>query len=47
MGWGNLFMEKGMRHDHTLQMLTEAVPYSSDKLQTIGWATEIFEGHKY
>lgn len=48
-GWGGgtYLWEKGMRQDHTLQMLTEAVPYSSDKLQTIGWATEIFEGHKY
>lgn len=48
-GWGGgtYLWEKGMRHDHTLQMLTEAVPYSSEKLQAIGWATEVFEGNKY
>ncbi|WP_277585744.1 enoyl-CoA hydratase/isomerase family protein [Psychrobacillus antarcticus] len=48
-GWGGgtYLWEKGMRQDHTLQMLTEAVPYSSDKLQAIGWATEVFEGNKY
>lgn len=48
-GWGGgtYLWEKGMRQDHTLQMLTEAVPYSSDKLEAIGWATEVFVGNKY
>lgn len=48
-GWGggSYLFEKGMRHDHVLQMLTEAVPYTSDQLYAIGWATEVFEGDKY
>ncbi|WP_144509375.1 enoyl-CoA hydratase/isomerase family protein [Bacillus sp. FJAT-22090] len=48
-GWGggSYLFEKGMRHDYALQMLTEAVPYSSDHLLSIGWATEVFEGDKY
>ncbi|SDM51105.1 Enoyl-CoA hydratase/carnithine racemase [Psychrobacillus sp. OK028] len=48
-GWGGgtYLWEKGMRQDYTLQMLTEATPYPSDKLQAIGWATEVFEGNKY
>lgn len=48
-GWGggSYLLEKGMRHDHALQMLTEAVPYTSDYLLSIGWATEVFEGDKY
>ena len=48
-GWGGgtYLWEKGLRQDHTLQMLTEAIPYASDKLQTIGWATEVFVGQKY
>lgn len=48
-GWGggSYLFEKGMRHDHALQMLTEAVPYTSDYLLSIGWATEVFEGDKY
>ncbi|TQR17830.1 enoyl-CoA hydratase/isomerase family protein [Psychrobacillus vulpis] len=47
-GWGGgtYLLEKGMRHDHALQMLTEAVPYPSDHLLAIGWATEVFEGEK-
>lgn len=47
-GWGggSYLFEKGMRHDHVLQMLTEAVPYTSDYLLSIGWATEVFEGDK-
>lgn len=48
-GWGggSYLFEKGMRHDHALQMLTEAVPYTSDSLLSIGWATEVYEGDKY
>lgn len=48
-GWGggSYLFEKGMRHDHALRMLTEAVPYTSDYLLSIGWATEVFEGDKY
>jgi len=48
-GWGGgtYLWEKGLRQDHTLQMLTEAIPYTTDKLQAIGWATEVFEGNKY
>lgn len=48
-GWGGgtYLFEKGMRHDYVMQMLTEAVPYSSDHLLAIGWATEVFEGEKY
>ncbi|PZX08061.1 enoyl-CoA hydratase/carnithine racemase [Psychrobacillus insolitus] len=47
-GWGGgtYLFEKGMRHDYILQMLTEAVPYSTDRLMSIGWATEIYEGDK-
>jgi enoyl-CoA hydratase/carnithine racemase len=47
-GWGGgtYLLEKGMRHDFVLQMLTEAVPYSAEHLLSIGWATEIFEGDK-
>ncbi|SEM24890.1 Enoyl-CoA hydratase/carnithine racemase [Paenisporosarcina quisquiliarum] len=48
-GWGGgtYLWEKGLRLDHTLQMLTESIPYVSDQLQAIGWATEVFEGNKY
>ena len=48
-GWGGgtYLWEKGLRQDHTLQMLTEAITYTTDKLQAIGWATEVFEGNKY
>ena len=47
-GWGGgtYLFEKGMRHDYILQMLTEAVPYSTDRLLSIGWATHIYEGDK-
>ena len=48
-GWGggSYLFERGIRHDHALQMLTEAVPYTSGKLLSIGWATEVFEGDKH
>lgn len=48
-GWGGgtYLFEKGLRHDHALQMLTEAVPYTTDYLASIGWATEIYVGDKY
>lgn len=47
-GWGGgtYLFEKGMRHDFALQMLTEAVPYTTEQLQSIGWATEIYTGDK-
>ncbi len=48
-GWGggSYLFEKGMKHDDALRMLTEAVPYTTDKLSSIGWATETFSGDKY
>lgn len=48
-GWGGstYLFEKGMRHDHTLQMLVEAVPYTADHLLSIGWATELYDGDKF
>ncbi|MEK4244963.1 enoyl-CoA hydratase/isomerase family protein [Psychrobacillus sp. FSL K6-2684] len=47
-GWGGgtYLFEKGMRYDKALKMLTEATPYDSNELLSIGWATDLFEGDK-
>lgn len=45
-GWGGasqLFIKMD-NHDAVLKLLSEAIVHTSEQLQSIGWATEVFEG---
>ncbi|MCG7342769.1 enoyl-CoA hydratase/isomerase family protein [Sporosarcina sp. ACRSL] len=45
-GWGGasqLFL-KMKKHDEVLKLLSEAKVHTAHQLQTIGWATEVYEG---
>lgn len=45
-GWGGatLLMEKDIKHDRVLRLLSEAKVHAANDLLEVGWATELFEG---
>lgn len=45
-GWGGatLLIEKEMKHDSSLKMLSEAKVHRAEELYELGWATELYDG---
>ncbi|RHW39747.1 enoyl-CoA hydratase/isomerase family protein [Lysinibacillus yapensis] len=44
-GWGGgtYLLERGLRHDYALKMLSDATTYDARQLYEIGWATKLFD----